>query len=250
MKKILFSSICLIVVLLTSGCVNEKKVLKTELDKRYDNYEIIESTRYWNTGGDNYVDGIVKINNSLYEIIVDLSGETNEYYESLAEEIDLNVNINNKNYSSNNNLIFMKLSFNNAYTINEPHLLLFIENDSSLEFYDNLYQLLEKFNNEYKSETDYPGIQVFFTDNINYTKKEDYKLFLLLNRLSWNDNERTRNLYKELNINNYFTFNRSYTDDNTKRLNLLKQDIQYLKESYEQGMLYEDYVYKKEMGNY
>jgi len=250
MKKIIISLICVILLTLTSGCVNTEKVLKKELDKRYDNYEIIESTHYWNTGGDNYVDGIAKINNDFYEIIVDMSGEKNEYYESLVEEIDLNVDINNKNYSSTEKLIFMKLSFNNAYTINEPHLLLFIENDTSLEFYDDLYKLLEKLNYEYMQEEEYPYIAVFFTDNINYQKKYDYKKFMLLKMLVWNDSKTTKSLSKDLKVSNYFYFSSGYSDDYTKRLNYIKQSVQDLKESYDLGMLYDDYVYEKEMGNY
>lgn len=250
MKKIIISLICVILLTLTSGCVNTEKVLKKELDKRYDNYEIIESTHYWNTGGDNYVDGIAKINNDFYEIIVDMSGEKNEYYESLVEEIDLNVDINNKNYSSTEKLIFMKLSFNNAYTINEPHLLLFIENDTSLEFYDDLYKLLEKLNYEYMQEEEYPYIAVFFTDNINYQKKYDYKKFMLLKMLVWNDSKTTKSLSKDLKVSNYFYLSSGYSDDYTKRLNYIKQSVQDLKESYDLGMLYDDYVYEKEMGNY
>ena len=250
MKKIIISLICVILLTLTSGCVNTEKVLKKELDKRYDNYEIIESTRYWNTGGDNYVDGIAKINNDFYEIIVDMSGEKNEYYESLAEEIDLNVDINNKNYSSTDKLIFMKLSFNNAYTINEPHLLLFIENDSSLEFYDDLYKLLEKLNYEYMQEEEYPYIAVFFTDNINYQKKYDYKKFMLLKMLVWNDSKTTKSLSEDLKVSNYLYLSSGYSDDYTKRLNYIKQSVQDLKESYNLGMLYDDYIYEKEMGNY
>jgi len=147
-------------------------------------------------------------------------------------------------------LFLMDLSYEENGIKEQSHLLLFMENESSSDFYDSLYQLLEKLNDEYKTETNYPSMQIFFTNYINYSKKDDYKLFLLLKSLSWNDNDRTRKLYKELNVNNYFTFNRAYTGDNAKRLNYLKQDIQYLKESYELGMLYDDYVYEKEMGNY
>ena len=140
----------------------------------------------------------------------------------------------------------MELSYEEDGIKEQSRLLLFMENESSSYFYDYLYQLLEKLNNEYKTETNYPGIQVFFTDYIDYSKKDNYKLFLLLKQLSWNNNDRTRKLYKELNVNNYFTFNRAYTEFNeeTERLNHLREDIQYLKESYEAGMLFDDYVYE------
>ena len=111
-------------------------------------------------------------------------------------------------------------------------MIIFIENETSDYFYESLYQLLKKLNDEFKTETNYPSIKVNFTNYIDYSKKEDYKLFLLLKRLSWNDNKRTRKLYEELNVNNYLTFNRSYTEfnDETKGLNYLKEEIQYLKE--------------------
>jgi len=250
MKKIFLSLVFIIVLTLTSGCVNKEKVLKKELDKRYDNYEIIESSRYWNTGGSNQVEGVVKINNNFYEIIVDMSGETTEYYESVAKEIYYNVEVNEKQYSSNDNLILLELPYGEDGIKEQSSLLLFMENESSSDFYDVLYQLLTKLNDEFKTKTNYPSIQVNFTNYIDYSKKEDYKLFLLLKRLSWNDNERTKKLYKELKVNNYFTFNRPYTESNDERLNYLKQSVQDLKESYEAGMLYEDYVYEKEMGNY
>ena len=242
-KKKILSTLVIILVLCLTGCVNEKKVLKTELDKRYDNYEIIESTRYWNTGGDDDVQGIIKINNNFYKVLVDMSGEQNKYYESLIKEIDYNVKINDKIYSSTDNLILMEVSYLEDGIKETSKLLLFLENESSLNFYDSLYQLLKQLNDEYKSENDYPMLEMFFTDNINYNKKDDYKLFLALNLLSWNDNERTRKLSKELNVNNHFDFY-SYTDDNAERLEFLKREIQYLKESYEAGMLYDDYVYE------
>ena len=254
MKKILLSLICIIVLTLTSGCANKEKELKKELDKRYDNYEIIDSSHYWNTGGENYVDGIVKINNNLYEIIVDMSGETNEYYESLAEEVDLNIDINNKNYSSNNNLILMKLSFNDPYTINEPMLLLFIENDRTLEFYDNLYKLIEKLDYEYLLDDGYPYVAIYFTDNINFEKKYDYKKYMLLNMLAWEDTKLTKKLYEDLKVNNYIKLTEGFRDDysdwHLRRSNYTKQVITDLKKSYELGMLYDDYVYEKEMSNY
>ena len=226
-----------------------KKGIK-ELDKRYDNYEIIESTRYWNTGGTDVVEGIVEINNNFYEVNVDISGETNEYYELLAKEINYNIEIEGKQYSSNENLILVELPYYEEDGIKkQSNLLLFIENETSDYSYESLYQLLKKLNDEFKTETNYPSIKVNFTNYIDYSKKEDYKLFLLLKRKSWNDNKRTRKLYEELNVNNYLTFNRSYTEfnDETKRLNYLKEEIQYLKESYEAGMLYDDYVYENDL---
>lgn len=247
MKKIILNLICIIMLLtLVSGCVNTEKVLKKELDKRYNNYEIIDSIRYWNTGGEDYVDGIVKINDDLYEIIVDMSGKTNEYYESKSKEIDLNININNKNYSSNNNLILMELSFNNAYTTNKPILLLFIKNEKTLDFYDDLYQLIEKLYYQYKNE-EYksPIISIFFTDHIDYGKREDYKKLLLLKMLAWDNTKSSKKLYKNLNVNNYMRLGGYYSGTEYDILNRMKQEIENLENSYETGMLYDDYVYQR-----
>ena len=80
---------------------------------------------------------------------MDISGETNEYYELLAKEINYNIEIEGKQYSSNENLILVELPYYEEDGIKkQSNLLLFIENETSDYFYESLYQLLKKLNDE------------------------------------------------------------------------------------------------------
>lgn len=152
--------------------------VKASLDNLYsNNYEVIEKCYYWNTGGDKKYETIIKVDNTYALFDYDL--KTGEIYSSLEGTINGKNHLINTTIKNNLHIpYYSHLMFDNNtfYNYSNIHISLIINKKDMLSetFINDFKNLYDKLDSMYEVFI----IRIYVTDSIDFTKKNEYDLFL------------------------------------------------------------------------
>ena len=184
---------------------------KKELDKIYaDNYEIIDSCHTANSGGTNEIISIIKLKKeNMYSLFkYDIrDNEFIDYYTNIKKTEGMNIDTyfdkdiiwagSLKKYDNEERLDLAIIVNYNDYSIDElANSIKNIADDYIQSGYNNTI-----------------GIKVFFTDNIDYSKLDDYKL-LLISQLADNGYGAEDTFFEKFNKN--LVYEKCYYNFHTK----------------------------------
>lgn len=151
MKKIF---ILILFILILSGCTSQEykeKLLNEKLSKIYSDYSIIDSCSYWNEGGGDELESIVKINEEYILSEIDVHNKKISFYEekkilsSKQYNKDILI-IEMESIYNNNSLIFflddsIEKTFAHKYI--SDFCLNYSENSELKGFYIDIYYVLD-----------------------------------------------------------------------------------------------------------
>ena len=157
-------------------------IMNQKLNELYgSSYEVLDNCSYSNTGGDYYIEYLLKLSDFEYPIIAHL--DLNDYfYDDNYDELNNTKHLNYQSYLDNvfNDKTIALMNLNESDTYKRISLNILMTNDKlnnkSLLKY-NIEQVINKYTNQFQNYNF--NLSIYFTRKIDESKVNDY--YVLLN---------------------------------------------------------------------